>query len=52
MNERVKVSKFGIHKSIPYSQLETYKKAGWDVIRDFDWRAYYQKRKEREANGD
>lgn len=52
MGRQVKVTKYGVHRSIPYSQLETFKEAGWKAVQNHDWQKYYKERKEREANGD
>lgn len=51
MSRQVKVTKFGIHRSIPFSQLDTYTDAGWSEVKEYDWQAYYKKRKEREKDG-
>lgn len=55
MSKQVKVTKFGIHKSIPSSQLGKYKKSGWKEIPVHDWKSRYKERtekKEREEDGD
>lgn len=51
MGRQIKVTKFGIHKSIPNSHFKKYQNAGWSMVAEVDYSLYYQSRKEREQDG-
>lgn len=50
-DRQIKVTKFGIRRSISASELEVYQNAGWGKVQERDWAAYNKKRRERAKDG-